>query len=86
MAIITRQVAVTTTSQSIVSVDNVVRKVRLHCESGALYIGNVGVTSSNGLKLDNNDKILIDLAEGEDLYAVTATGTTNVSILVSKID
>jgi hypothetical protein len=44
------------------------------------------VTSSNGLKLDNNDKILIDLAEGEDLYAVTATGSTNVSILVSKID
>jgi hypothetical protein len=86
MAIITSQVAVTTTRQLIVAVDNVVRKVRLHCESGALYIGNVGVTSSNGLKLDNNDKILIDLAEGEDLYAVTATGSTNVSILVSKID
>jgi len=77
---------VTTNRAKIVDVDNVVRKVRLHCESGALYIGNVGVTSSNGLKLDNNDKILIDLAEGEDLYAVTATGSTNVSILVSKID
>lgn len=76
----------TTNRVKIVDVDNVVRKVRLHCESGALYIGNVGVTSSNGLKLDNNDKILIDLAEGEDLYAVTATGSTNVSILVSKID
>jgi hypothetical protein len=79
-------VAVTTNRVKIVDVDNVVRKVRLHSESGALYIGNVGVTSSNGLKLDNNDKILIDLAEGEDLYAVTATGSTNVSILVSKID
>jgi len=86
MAIITSQIAVTTNRVKIVDVDNVVRKVRLHCESGALYIGNVGVTSSNGLKLDNNDKILIDLAEGEDLYAVTATGSTTVSILVSKID
>jgi len=86
MAIVTSQVAVTTSRVKIVDVDNVVRKVRLHSESGALYIGNVGVTSSNGLKLDNNDKILIDMAEGEDLYAVTASGTTNVSILVSKID
>ena len=86
MAIITSQVAVTTSRVKIVDVDNVVRKVRLHSELGALYIGNVGVTSSNGLKLDNNDKILIDLAEGEDLYAVTASGTTNLSILVSKID
>lgn len=86
MAITTSQVAVTTNRVKIVDVDNVVRKVRLHCESGALYIGNVGVTSGNGLKLDNNDKILIDLAEGEDLYAVTATGSTNLSILVSKID
>ena len=86
MAIITNQLAVTTSRVKIVDVDNVVRKVRLHCESGALYIGNVGVTSSNGLRLDSNDKILIDLAEGEDLYAVTATGSTNVSILVSKID
>ena len=86
MAIITSQVAVTTSRVKIVDVDNVVRKVRLHCESGAVYLGNVGVTSNNGLKLDNNDKILIDLAEGEDLYAVTATGSTNISILVSKID
>ena len=86
MAIITNQFAVTTSRVKLIDVDNVVRKVRLHCESGSLYIGNVGVTSSNGLKLDNNDKILIDLAEGEDLYAITASGTTNCSILVSKID
>ena len=86
MAIITSQVAVTTSRVKIVDVDNVVRKVRLHTESGTLYIGNVGVTSTNGLKLDNNDKLLIDLAEGEDLYAITASGTINCSILVSKID
>lgn len=86
MAIITSQVAVTTERVKIVDVDNVVRKVRLHCESGALYLGNVGVTSSNGLKMDTNDKLSLDLAEGEDLYAVTASGTTNMSILVSKID
>ena len=86
MAIITSQVAVTTSRVKIVDVDNAVRKVRLHCESGVVYLGNVGVTSNNGLKLDNNDKILIDLAEGEDLYAVTASGTTNLSTLVSKID
>ena len=86
MAITNNQFAITTSRIKIVDTDNVVRKVRLHVESGNLYIGNAGVTSSNGLKLDSNDKILIDLAEGEDLYAVASTGSTNCSILVSKID
>jgi hypothetical protein len=86
MAIVTSQVAVTTTRVKVIDVDNVSRHVRLHCESGTVYVGNAGVTSSNGLKLDNNDKLTLDLQDGEELWAITATGSTNVSILISKVD
>jgi hypothetical protein len=86
MAITTTQTAVTTTRVKLIDVDNVSRDVRLHCESGTLYIGNSAVTSSTGLKLDNNEKLTLKLQEGEDLWAITATGSTNVSTLISKID
>ena len=85
MAIITSKVTVTTTSQSIISVDNVVRDVLLHAKHD-IYIGNSGVTSSNGYLLDNGDELRLSLAEGENLFAVTGTSTGTLHILVSKID
>ena len=85
MAIITSQVTVTTTSQSIISVDNVQRDVLLHAKH-AILIGNSGVTGSNGYLLDNGDEIRLSLTEGEDLWAVTALGSGTLHVLVSKVD
>jgi hypothetical protein len=85
MAIVSSQVTVTTTRQSIVSVDNVSRDVLLHAKQ-ALHIGNSGLTSSNGFLMDNDDKIRLTLNEGEDLWAITATGTSSLYVLVSKVD
>ena len=85
MAIITSQVTVTTTSQSIISVDNVQRDVLLHAKHD-IYVGNSGVTSSNGYLLDNGDELRLSLAEGENSFAVTGTSSGTLHILVSKID
>jgi hypothetical protein len=85
MAIVSSQVTVTTTSQSIVSVDNVSRDVLLHTKH-AINIGNSGVTASNGYLLDNGDEIRLTLNEGEDLWAIASTGSGTLYVLVSKID
>jgi len=85
MAIITRQVTVTTTSQSIISVDNVQRDVLLHAKH-EVYVGNSGVTSSNGYLMDNGEEIRLSLTEGEDLWAVSGTGSGTLHVLVSKVD
>ena len=85
MAIVNSQVTVTTTSQSIVSVDNVSRDVALHAKHKS-FIGNSGVTTSNGYLLDNGDKMKITLMEGEDLWAITDLGSGVLHVLVSKID
>ena len=69
MAIVNSQVTVTSTSQSIVGVDNVTRDVRLHAKQ-AILIGNSGVTTANGFLLDNGDKLRLTLMDGEDLWAV----------------
>jgi hypothetical protein len=85
MAIITSQVTVTSTSQSIVSVDNVQRDVLLHAKH-EIYIGNSGVTSTNGYLMDNGDELRMSLTEGEDLWAVSGTSSGTLHILVSKVD
>lgn len=85
MAIITSQVTVTTTRQLIVASDNVSRDVLLHAKHDSV-IGNSGVTTSNGYLMDNGDQVRLTLMEGEDLYAVTASGSGTLHILVSKVD
>lgn len=85
MAIVSSQVTVTTTKQSIVGVDNVSRDVLLHAKH-TCYIGNSGVTTSNGYIMDNGDQVRLTLMEGEDLWVVTDAGTGTLHVLVSKID
>jgi hypothetical protein len=85
MAIITSKVSVTGTSQSIVSVDNVSRDVLLHAKH-EIFIGNSGVTSTNGYILDNGDVLRLSMQEGEDLWAVTSGGSGTLHVLVSKVD
>jgi hypothetical protein len=85
MAIITSQVTVTGTSQSIISVDNVTRDVLLHAKH-EIFIGNSGVTSTSGYIMDNGDVLRMSLVDGEDLWAVTSGGTGTLHVLVSKVD
>ncbi len=82
MALETKQIAVTTTSQVVVATDNVRRDVLLHAKH-ACYIGNEGVTTSNGFLLDNGDEFRMTLFEGEVLWVVTDNGTGTLYAAIS---
>ena len=77
-----KQVTVTTTSQSIVSVDDVTQHVFLHAKHN-IYIGNEGVTSSNGYLMDTDDKLDVILNAGEVLHAIVGTGSGTLYILTT---
>ena len=79
-----KQVTVTTTSQNIVSVDDVTQHVYLHAKHN-IYIGDEGVTSSNGFLMDSDDKIDIRLKAGETLSAIAGTGSGTLHILITSI-
>ena len=79
-----KQVTVTTTRQSIVSTDDVTQHVYLHAKH-AIYIGDEGVTSSNGFLMDTDDKLDIRLNAGESLSAITGTGSGTLHILITAI-
>ena len=81
---ISTQVTITTTASAIVSASSY-RNIYLHnLGGGAIYIGGSNVTTSNGYKLDNGDKLSLIIGDREALYAITSSGTHNVGVLAQK--
>ena len=53
----------------------------MHVNGGVVYVGDAGVTTSNGLRLDNGDKITFSTHLGP-MYAVAASGTVTLYVAV----
>ena len=76
------QVSVGTTATVLVASTGFDQTVWLHNSGGGIvYLGDSGVTTSNGYKLDNNDKMQLLVGDHEGLYGVTASGTNTVCVL-----
>lgn len=85
MATISTSYVVTTTSQTIVGLDNVTQYVTI-VSGGDTYIGDSVVTTASGIKMANNDVLQFTLPEGCDLWALTNTGTHVVNVLITRVD
>jgi len=76
------QISVGTTATLLVAANIMDQTVQLHnLGGGAVYLGNASVTTSNGYKLDNADKLQIPVGDNEALYAIAASGTHTVAVL-----
>jgi hypothetical protein len=76
------QVTVGTTATLLVAANIMDQTVQLHnLGGGAVYLGNASVTTSNGYKMDNADKLQIPVGDNEPLYAIAASGTHTVAVL-----
>ena len=53
----------------------------LHSASGTLYIGGADLTTANGYRLDNGDKLSVLIGDHEALYAITSSGTATLYVL-----
>ena len=85
MATTSSKVTVTTTAQTIVSLDNVTQYVHLHTK-GDTYIGNTGVTTETGFLMDNDDKMVITIPQGCSLSALASTGSHTLYVLTTRVD
>ena len=81
MTISSADYTITTTRSIVVPVDNAAEEVHFHSSSGIIYIGGADVTSSNGYKMDNGDKMVVQ-NHGNAIYAVTSSGTATLLTLV----
>jgi hypothetical protein len=85
MATTTSKVTVTTTAETIVSLDNVTQYVHLHAK-GATYIDDTDVTTETGFLLDNDDHLVVTVPQGCSLSAVTSTGSHTLYVLTTRVD
>lgn len=77
----TSQKTVTTTAAVVVPAQIGDQSVYLHSSSGTLYIGGADLTTANGYRLDNGDKLTIMVGDHEALYAITTSGTANLFVM-----
>ena len=76
------QISINSTATVLVAATAFDQTVYIHNSGGGVvYLGAANVTTANGYKLDNGDKITIGVGDHEALYAVTASGTNVVSVL-----
>ena len=76
------QVSVTTTAIVIVPATNFDQTANLHnLGGGAIYLGGSDVTTANGYKFDNGEKLTVTVGDREALYAIAASGTHTVAVL-----
>ena len=76
------QVSVGTTATLLVAANIMDQTVWLHnLGGGAVYLGGANVTTSNGYKMDNGDKMQVPVGDHEGLYGITASGTNTVAVL-----
>jgi len=76
------QVVVAVTATVIVPATNFDQTANLHnLGGGAVYLGGADVTTANGYKFDNGDKLTVTVGDREALYAIAASGTHTVAVL-----
>jgi hypothetical protein len=76
----TVQVSVTSTATLILAANRADQVVSLHSSSGITYIGGSTVTTATGYRLDNGDKLTVQLSDNESLYAITSSGTATMMV------
>jgi hypothetical protein len=79
---ISTRTTVTATPAKIVSkAVNEHRTIVVRPDGNDLYIGGADVTTTNGLKIDNNTNFTIEIPPNEELWAVTTSGTHAAIVL-----
>ena len=76
------QVSVGVTATVLVAANIMDQTVWLHNSGGGIvYLGDANVSTTNGYKLDSNDKMQLPVGDNEALYGIVASGTNTVCVL-----
>ena len=79
----TSQKTVTTSPTLLVTANRADQLVYLHSSSGIIYIGNSDVTTSTGYRMDNGDKLSLQLSDNEALYGIASSGTATMMVMAT---
>lgn len=80
---ISNTVTVTTTAALVVASSQSWRTIYIHViGTGVVYLGGSDITTANGLLTEKNAvPLVLEIPAGEELWALTDTGTENLRIM-----
>jgi len=80
---ISNTVTVTTTAALVVASSQSWRTIYIHViGTGVVYLGGSDITTGNGLLTEKNAvPLMLEIPAGEELWALTDTGTENLRIM-----
>lgn len=87
MPIVSTAVTVTTTAAKVAGVTVTAGAIRAgsvilaNLGASTVYVGGSNVTTANGFPVDPGANCTMEFKDGEDLYAVTASGTVSCRTL-----
>lgn len=84
MTTTSNQITVTTTAAILVPQATQYQEVTVH-STATVYVGGSTVSTTNGFKIDNGDKLKFTIAPNTDLYAVANSGTSVVYTLATVL-
>lgn len=81
MAITTGKLTVTTTAAAVdtSSPNPYTLIIRNESSTTTVHIGNSALTASNGLALEGKNTLTLAMVAGDQLHAVTSSGTSDIS-------
>jgi hypothetical protein len=81
MAITTGKLTVTTSSQAVdtSSPNPYTLIIRNESSTTTVHIGNLTLTAANGLALEGKNTITLQMVAGDQLHAITASGSSDIS-------
>ena len=80
-----KQMTITTTPQLVGSVLSGSTSIWVHAGGTIYFGGDNTVSSSNGFRLDNNDKFGTIIPEGNEVWAVTNAGSATLYVFTTTI-
>ena len=84
---ISTRTTVSTTAVKIVSAAiNEPRTVVLRPDGNDVHVGGSDVTTTSGIKIDNNTNFTIEIPPNEELWAVTSSGTHAAIVLTWPVE
>lgn len=84
---ISTRTTVSTTAVKIVSAAiNEPRTIVVRPDGNDIHVGGAGVTTTSGLKIDNNTNFTIQIPPNEELWAVVGSGTHGVWVLTWPVE
>ena len=80
-----KQMTITTTPQLVGRVTESSQNIFVHTGGTMYFGGDNTVTSSTGFRLDANDKYNMIIPEGNEVWAVTNTGSQTLYVFTTTI-